>query len=110
LLELLIGESERGHCDLVARGRFGARNVGYVYDSGTRAFLPDQKREAELSPAGLIARLERSDVLTFMAVPAGSGRRLGIDRDRDGCLDGDDPTIGEGPDPRDHCNAGQEAR
>jgi hypothetical protein len=45
-----------------------------------------------------------------MAVPAGSGWRLGIDRDRDGFLDGDDPTIGGDPDLRDHCNAGQEER
>ncbi len=108
-LELLIGESERGHCDLVAKGRLGRRNVGYVYDAETDAFLPDSQREDELSPDGLIARLARTDVLTFTAVPAGSGWRLGIDRDRDGCLDGDDQTIGADSDPR-HCKTRRKKR
>jgi hypothetical protein len=29
-------------------------------------------------------------VITFTGVPPGSGERLGVDRDRDGCLDGDE--------------------
>ena len=28
---------------------------------------------------------------TYTCVPPGSGLRMGIDRDADGCLDGDDP-------------------
>jgi hypothetical protein len=33
----------------------------------------------------------RRQELTWTCVPPGSGVRLGIDRDEDGCLDGDDP-------------------
>jgi hypothetical protein len=106
-LGVLIGEAERGHCDLIAKGRLGRRDVGYVYDTEKDAFLPDRGREDQLSPDDLMARLERRDVLTLTAVPVGSGRRLGIDRDRDGCLDGDDPRIGADADRPGRCMDGR---
>jgi hypothetical protein len=33
--------------------------------------------------------------LTFTCVPPGSGWRMGVDRDGDGCLDGDDGAPGD---------------
>ena len=71
-------------------------------DPATGLFLPDRARQRALDDSHLRALGQDSDgdgggdndadgdgALTFTAVPPGSGRRIGIDRDLDGVLDGD---------------------
>jgi hypothetical protein len=76
-VDLLLAQADAGHCDVVAHsGRRGA-----VYEGG--AFLTDTGQTRSL------AQLRRtSRALTLTAVPPGEGRRSGIDRDRNGRLDG----------------------
>jgi hypothetical protein len=54
-------------------------------------FRPHTKGEALLGQTELQALVsEADDRLTWMCTPWGSGARIGIDRDLDGVLDGDE--------------------
>jgi hypothetical protein len=87
---VLAAQAGLRRCDLIAHGQIGDDPVGYAYDPAAAQLLPDSARLEPRTPTDLIASLATGDVLTFTGVPPGSGRRLGIDRDRDGCLDGDE--------------------
>ena len=63
------------------------RQRGWVYDRTRQLFQSDRQDET----ATLDDLIAIGDV-TFTIVPLGSGVRLGIDRDSDGILDGDDPS------------------
>jgi hypothetical protein len=88
-IDLLEARAAAGECDLVVHGRTHDGAVGYLYDPSTGKFLPDRARSRALTDAALRARACEGE-LTFTAVPPGNGRRIGIDRDLDGVLDGDE--------------------
>ena len=83
---LLVARAEAGDCDLVAKGSSPVGERGYLYTGGGR-YLSDKRQDGSLTQSALRAR---HDSLTFTCVPPGSGQRIGIDRDRDGILDGDE--------------------
>jgi DNA-binding beta-propeller fold protein YncE len=85
-LELMIARADAGDCELVAKR--GAR--GYLYVGGGM-FRPDRSHDPFVPGAVLraLAREPRGEV-TFTCVPPGSGARIGIDRNDDGVLDGDE--------------------
>ncbi len=83
-----------GKIDLIARS--GA--AGYAYDRGTNSMLSDDGSAAQ-SISALRAQASASQPQTWSAVPAGLGRRLGIDRDGDGVVDRLE--IAQGSDPAD---------
>ncbi len=93
-LDLLI---ERGlvtepvpECDLVAHGVIGGRSEGFLLGADG-LFVSDRRADSAASRAGLEARLTGpADRLTFTCVPWGSGQRIGLDRDEDGVLNGDE--------------------
>jgi hypothetical protein len=89
-IDLLVDRADQGECDLVVKAIRGGREVGYLYmRDGT--FQPDRRRAGRISDADLRALTScESAPLTFTCVPPGSGLRIGIDRDEDGVLDGDD--------------------
>jgi hypothetical protein len=87
-VDLLEARAVAGDCDLVAHGLVHGAPAGFVFDPATGVFLTDRAHHRPLSDSRLRA-LAREGELTFTAVPAGSGRRIGIDRDLDGVLDGD---------------------
>ena len=64
-IDLLEQRAAAGDCDLVAKASFGDREHGFLYAGGQ--FTRDQT-----------------------GAPPGSGVRIGIDRDLDGILDGDE--------------------
>jgi hypothetical protein len=111
----LLAEAEARRCDVIAKGRVGRAAVGFAYDPELRLYVPDSSAAALVDPDALLERLRPGDALTLTAVPTGSGLRMGIDRDRDGCLDGDEHRSrahpwersgfghDPGPDPRDGC-------
>jgi hypothetical protein len=88
-IDLIEARARAGECELVVKGVIHGRAVGFLYDPTTRAFAPDSRRARPLSDRRLRA-LARGGALTFTAVPPGSGYRIGLDRDLDGRLDGDD--------------------
>jgi len=85
-LQLMLARADAGDCQVVAKR--GER--GYLYVGGGK-FRPDRSHEP-LIPEGVLRLLskQRHGEVTFTCVPPGSGQRIGIDRDDDGILDGDD--------------------
>jgi hypothetical protein len=89
-IDMMIARAEAGECDLVAKVGGGTTGRGYLY-VGNGRFATDK---ASLPPVPdvllrAIAILPGQET-TFTCVPVGSGRRIGIDRDRDGILDRDE--------------------
>ncbi len=86
---LLEQRADQQECDLIVKADTG-REYGLLY-LGNGFFIDD--RGLLLSDAVLrfLARQGNGLPLTFTCVPPGNGRRLGIDRDGDGILDGLDP-------------------
>ncbi|MBX3420860.1 MAG: hypothetical protein KF752_04810 [Pirellulaceae bacterium] len=78
-----VGDSNR--LQLIAKTQGGGRPRGYLFQSGS--FLPDNVGESSLSQAQLVALSGNGKSITFTLVPAGTGQRLGRDRDLDGFLD-----------------------
>jgi DNA-binding beta-propeller fold protein YncE len=88
-IDLLEARAAAGECDLVVHGLLGARVLGFLYEPSTGKFLPDTAHGARLTDHALRA-LRAIGPLTFTAVPPQSGRRIALDRDLDGVLNGDD--------------------
>jgi len=86
-LDLLEQQVAAHNCDLVARGRLGGAARGFVFDPERGEYLTDDPDEDPLPRAELLGGVRDDDALTFLGVPPGSGRRMGIDRDGDGVLD-----------------------
>jgi hypothetical protein len=97
ILTTLINQAEAGNCDLAVRGVVGAQAKGYAYDVDTNLFVPDSIVETPQSRSALCNTIASGDVLTFMGVPPGAGRRLALDRDRDTWPDRTETTLGFDP-------------
>ncbi|RKG95534.1 hypothetical protein D7V97_37070 [Corallococcus sp. CA053C] len=96
-IDLLTARANAGECDLVAKGRAGTYEMGFHYVGGglfkaDRAALPLVAASALRS-----AVAANQGVLTYTCTPPGSGTRVGIDRDLDGFLDGDERAAGTNP-------------
>jgi len=90
-LALLMGEAAKGNCDLVARGLFRSEQRGFSYDPTRNVFVSDRAADKPFSLNDLNRELAAGRaLLTFIGVPPKSGLRIGIDRDLDGVLDGDE--------------------
>ena len=88
---LLEARAAAGECDLVVHGIVRGAAVGFLFSPAMGRFAPDRARGRVLADADLRGLAQREGaVLTFTAVPPGSGRRCGVDRDLDGVLDGDE--------------------
>jgi len=90
-IDLLIDRARAGECDLVVKGGNNHGEKGYLYDVASALFFGNRKSDAPISDASLRQRAAQKDgELTYTCTPPGSGVRLGIDRDEDGVLDGDE--------------------
>lgn len=87
-LELMMSRAELGECDLVAKTVDKGQQRGYLYLGGGQ-FKQDRAGTQNLTDSDLLQIARRSPV-TFTCAPPGSGIRVGIDRDEDGILDGDE--------------------
>jgi DNA-binding beta-propeller fold protein YncE len=77
-------------CQLIVKGNVAGKQRGWVRVFGG-VFQSDKAAEPALSDVALRAlALVPGQELTYTCVPPGSGPRMGIDRDEDGVLDGDD--------------------
>ena len=96
-IDLLMARADAGECDLVAKGRVAGNEVGLLYLGGGR-FQPDRRAFPAILDHDLRRLVTASGAeLTYTCVPLGSGRRIGIDRDLDGALDGDERAAGSDP-------------
>lgn len=88
-VDTLTGQSAAANCDVIAKGRIAGVPRGWVYVGGG-LWRADRVAEAQRTTAQLVTLADAASELTVMGVPVGSGIRFGIDRDRDGFLDGDE--------------------
>ena len=97
-IDLLIAQADAGHCDLVVKGRSFDGEIGFLY-IGAGMFMGDRESAPPIPDAELrlLPSLMNGRELTYTAVPPGSGMRIGIDRDGDGHLDGDEEDAGSDP-------------
>ncbi|MDI3288559.1 beta-propeller fold lactonase family protein [Polyangium sp. 15x6] len=95
-IDLLVARTDAGECDLVVKGRL-VNEIGLVY-IGSGQFLADRASVAPVTRAQLESVLTANGkALTYTCAPPGSGVRMGIDRDLDGFLDGDEQVAGSDP-------------
>jgi len=93
-IALLEAQATAGNCDLVVHGTFLGDDHGATYSNGK--WTPDVSALPPLTDAQLEAFAAASP-LTFLAVPPGEGWRVGVDRDGDGYVDGDELAHGSDP-------------
>jgi hypothetical protein len=96
-IDLFMQRADAGECELVAKGRIGPVPVGFLY-AGNGWFSADLQRLPPIADAALWASVvPTQSALTYTCTPPGHGRRIGIDRDLDGFLDGDEFLAGSNP-------------
>lgn len=88
-IDLLEARAAAGECELVAKGMVFDVPVAFLYAPATGTFQPNRARGPSLSDHRL-REFAKLGAITFTAVPPGSGLRIGLDRDLDGVLDGDE--------------------
>ncbi len=88
-LDTLVLQSSSGNCDVIAKGRVAGSARGWRHTGGGQ-WQSDLTGETSLTTAQLRSLAGTGSELTVMGVPVGSGIRFGVDRDRDGFLDGDE--------------------
>ena len=88
---LLENQAALANIDLVAKSTVSGHPRGYLYDPVLHLYQSDSTNQPPLLRNDLATELTNGDTLTLMGVPPGSGQRLGIDRDKNGILDGDEP-------------------
>ncbi|HEY0553136.1 MAG TPA: hypothetical protein VGG20_02665 [Thermoanaerobaculia bacterium] len=94
-IDLLIDRARAGECDLVVKGGSDQGEKGYLYNVDTGLFIGNRRRDAPISDAALRLRASQDGgELTYTCTPPGSGVRIGIDRDENGVLDGDEEDAG----------------
>ncbi len=77
-------------CDLVVHGVIGGVARSWAMERSGQ-FRPDTASGASISQSELESLVsDPDDRLTFLCTPWGSGERIGIDRDLDGVLNGDE--------------------
>ncbi|HYH98355.1 beta-propeller fold lactonase family protein [Hyalangium sp.] len=96
-IQLLKARAGAGECDLVAKGRIAGLEVGFLY-LGSGLFAGDRQALAHIPDLVLrTAVVASGGMLTYTCTPPRSGVRIGIDRDLDGFLDGDERAAGSDP-------------
>ncbi len=87
----LVDHPGATECDLIVKGTVAGEQRGWLLID-PNSFMSDKAAEAPISDGGLRAQAATpGQELTYTCAPPGSGTRMGIDRDEDGALDGDDP-------------------
>ena len=95
-VDTLRAQAELGNCDLVARGRVNGQKRGWLY-LGSDMWKPDKVLASDISTATLVALGGLGSEVTLSGVPTGAGTRMGIDRDCDTYLDGDERDVNSNP-------------
>jgi DNA-binding beta-propeller fold protein YncE len=93
---LALAQNSANRVDLVARGPKDGVLRGWFFDRTVQQFQSDRAGES-ISPDDLRALAQDGNELTFTVVPAGTGRRIGIDRDDDGFPDRTEIESGSDP-------------
>jgi DNA-binding beta-propeller fold protein YncE len=86
----LVDHPGATECDLIVKGTVGGESRGWLM-TGPDSFQSDKAAEDPLTDDDLRALTStQGQELTYTCAPPGSGVRMGIDRDEDDVLDGDE--------------------
>jgi hypothetical protein len=88
---LLENQVTADNINLIAKGTLEGRLHGLVYDSDAGLYRTDKTGLGPFTRLQLQAMIEEGDALSLMGVPPGSGIRMGVDRNDNEILDGDEP-------------------
>ena len=89
-VDLLRQRADAHECDLVAKSETFGTETGFLY-LGSGLFKTDRRARPPITTAVLQSLATQfGHPVTFTCVPPGSGMRIGVDRDGDGALDGDE--------------------
>lgn len=89
---LLESQASSGtNINLIVKGTIDGIPRGFTSLLPVAGYKPDTTNLNNMSRAQLRAKVLAGDTLTLMGVPVGSGTRMGIDRNLNGILDGDEP-------------------
>jgi YVTN family beta-propeller protein len=88
-LTMLVSQATAGNIDLIVKGTINGQIHGLLFQAVNNNFATDTTGLGPFTSLQLGAKILAGDTLTFMGVPPGSGVRMGIDRDLNGVLDGD---------------------
>jgi len=86
----LQSRATAGDIDLIANGTIQGQVHGLLYLPASNNYESDTTGLGPFTQQQLTAFIQAGDTLTIMGVPPGSGVRLGIDRNLDGTLNGDE--------------------
>jgi hypothetical protein len=101
-LDLLESQANLANCDLVVKANAFGLEVGFLF-LGAGRYRADLSGVPSVPAAALRLLAQVGFRLTYTGVSLGSGARIGIDRDDDGFLDGDERLAGTDPaDPISH--------
>jgi len=90
-ITLLQGQALAGNVDLIVKGAVDGAVRGFTYQPAFGTYKSDRTGYGPFTWAQLQAKLLAGGAtLTFMGVPPGTGNRMGIDRNANGTLDGDE--------------------
>ncbi|MEO8427375.1 MAG: hypothetical protein ABI651_09715 [Verrucomicrobiota bacterium] len=76
--------------NLIAKGTIDGQRRSLLYQPATTNYVTDKTGVGPFTRAELAAKVTQGDTLSLMGVPRLSGQRMGIDRDFNGVLDGDE--------------------
>lgn len=97
-LQLLLDQADVGNCDVIGKGVLTGEPRGVYYvGSGSNDFLTDRAADGEVALSAILNLVAPEREATFTCVPAGSGIRMGIDRDGDDRRDRDELDAGTDP-------------
>jgi len=89
-VDLLVTQANAGNSDLIAKYVESNTQRG-AYMASANTFILDRNTDVNLNLANLKLKANQlNGEVTFSCAPLGTGERLGIDRDLDGVLDGDE--------------------
>ena len=95
-INLLLARAAANECDVVVKGTIAGEPRGWKRLAGGQ--FQSDRLATTLTEASLRALANTAgQELTYTAVPVGEGQRIGIDRDEDGYLDGDERDAGSDP-------------
>jgi hypothetical protein len=84
-IDLFLARAAADECEVIAFN--SVTHEGYLYSGGV--FLRDRANRTPLTDAQLRALATYGTTITYTCVPKGNGRRLALDRDLNGILNGD---------------------
>lgn len=87
-IDLLLARAQEDECQVIAFASDHNSTEGFLYDGSV--FRRDRANRPPLTDGQLRHRADQGERITYTCVPKGNGRRLAIDRDLDGVLNGNE--------------------